>query len=324
MKKVAVIGAGNIGSRHLQALKAVNMELEIFVIDPNQKSLDRAGEIYNSTEGGKFKQKIRFQHDLNNIGDQIDIAIIATHSNIRKSIIEDLLASLSIKYFILEKILFTSKKDYFIVQEMLEKNDCKAWINCTRRMVPFYFNQLRTWFSDNKAVFTISGSKWKLVSNLIHFTDFLSFIFNDTNFSMDCSNLEPEIVESNIPNFYELNGMVKIRFKNGCSGIINCFSSGNQHVVIDLASSEVRCIIDENVGKSIVKYGEQLEWKEFNSNIPYTSQLTTSLVEDLLNNGTCELTPYNESLNIHLLTYEPLMEYLEKKLDRKFKQFPFT
>ena len=59
-KKVVIIGAGNIGSRHLQALKAVKIPLEIFVIDPSQASLDLSKERYKSMPEGKFSEEVNF------------------------------------------------------------------------------------------------------------------------------------------------------------------------------------------------------------------------------------------------------------------------
>ena len=40
--KVAVVGAGNIGSRHLQALVKFDQPLEIHVVDPSPDALGRA------------------------------------------------------------------------------------------------------------------------------------------------------------------------------------------------------------------------------------------------------------------------------------------
>ena len=37
MKKVIIIGAGQIGSRHLQALAAIKTPLDIYVVDPTEK-----------------------------------------------------------------------------------------------------------------------------------------------------------------------------------------------------------------------------------------------------------------------------------------------
>ena len=50
MKKVFIIGAGQLGSRHLQALKYVKEALDISVIDPREESLSTAKERYASLD----------------------------------------------------------------------------------------------------------------------------------------------------------------------------------------------------------------------------------------------------------------------------------
>ena len=65
-------------------------------------------------------------------------------------------------------------------------------------------------------------------------------------------------------------------------------------------------------------------WEVFNSRILYTSHLTTLIVEDILEKNTCELTTYEESMNLHLQTYEPALKFLNENLGNKFLSYPFT
>ena len=324
LKNVAVIGAGNIGSRHIQSLKAVKTPLDIIVVDPNPESLKLAEERYNSMPEGQNKHEINYLSNYDNLKKEIDIAIVATHSTIRRKIVEQLCDITNVKSFVLEKILFNNPEDYLTVKDLLNKHNCKAWINCTRRLIPFYKDNVRNWFKKKKATFNISGSQWKLVSNLIHFTDFLAFILEDNNFSVDYNNLDLKLLDSNIPNFYELNGSVKIYFSEGSLGIINCFSTGNQPVIMDIASDDVRCVINENEGKTMVNLKSSTGWEVFDSKILYTSELTTYIVEDIIEKNTCELTPYEVSMNLHLSTYEPLLKFMNEKFGKDFTSYPFT
>ena len=47
MKKIFIIGSGELGSRHLQSLKNIKTSLEIYIIDPSNKSLKIAQERYD-------------------------------------------------------------------------------------------------------------------------------------------------------------------------------------------------------------------------------------------------------------------------------------
>ncbi|KKN08626.1 hypothetical protein LCGC14_1054870 [marine sediment metagenome] len=65
-------------------------------------------------------------------------------------------------------------------------------------------------------------------------------------------------------------------------------------------------------------------WNNYEAKMLFTSQITTYLVEDILKNNYCSLTPYNESMKLHLLTFEPLLEFLNERIKEKFTSYPFT
>ena len=99
MKKIIIIGAGNIGSRHIQALKSVKTPLKIHVIDPSVKALKISKERYDSIHPDILNHEISYSRDLNIQDDQIDIAIIATTSKVRRGVIENLLERFLGDYF---------------------------------------------------------------------------------------------------------------------------------------------------------------------------------------------------------------------------------
>src|SRR3989338_236575 len=109
MFEIYIIGAGQIGSRHLQALKKVSLALSVKVIDPNPESLKIARERYDNAPPGQFEHKVDYRTKIPKYSDPIDLAIIATRSDVRAKITADLLKSAKVKYLILEKILFNKK-----------------------------------------------------------------------------------------------------------------------------------------------------------------------------------------------------------------------
>jgi len=325
LKKVAIIGAGNIGSRHLQALKNVSFPLDITVIDPNPESLKIAKERYDSIPLGKEKHTINYLKNIEKIHDEFEVAIIATHSNIRRMVIEQLLAKYHIKSFILEKILFNKTEDYSIISDLLKDHNCQAWVNCTRRTIPFYKDTIKNWFNKDKLIFVVSGSQWNLISNLIHFVDYMAYIIGNDEFSIDFKHLNLNSINSRIPNFIEFNGTIQVFFYGGSIGIINCYPTGKQPIIIDIASATVRCIMNEAEGKTWVNLSNDgIDWEVHDSKILYTSQLTTNFVEDIIKNNTCALTSYKESMKLHLQIFEPLLKYLNENLTKKFTDYPFT
>src|SRR3989344_2483398 len=158
MYKIIIIGAGQIGSRHLQALKKVAIPLAITVVDPNPKSLKTAEGRYAAMPMGKLHHKIEYLTEIPQNRGSIDLAIIATCSDVRAKITTELLKSARIKYLILEKILFNKKSDYRIVGELLRKHKTRAWVNIPLRVMPTYI-KAREYFKNQKISYILTGSK---------------------------------------------------------------------------------------------------------------------------------------------------------------------
>lgn len=86
MKRVVLIGAGQLGSRYLQGLALCKNNLQIEVVETFKESADVAKERYEQTES--YGEKcIEFFSKIDNISNDIDIAIISTNSDVRADII---------------------------------------------------------------------------------------------------------------------------------------------------------------------------------------------------------------------------------------------
>ena len=323
-KKILIIGAGNLGSRHLQALKTVKFPLNISVIDPNKNSLDIAKERYNSIKSGISFHSINFYENIPPICEKIDLAIIATNSDVRKKVVVELLSKVEVKFIILEKILFQNLEDYDIIDELFRSNGTKAWVNCPRRIFPIY-QKGRDLFQGEKPYFKVSGSNFGLMSNIIHFIDIMAYITQTTDFSLDVSNLIPELKSSKRSGFNELNGEIRVNFKSGSYGLIHCLPTGSLPIIHEIYSGTKRLIIKETEGDALFyDNNSEMKWTHLDAKFMYQSQITTKIVEDLFLNNICELTSYNESKKLHISIFKPILNYMNSILDEYFEKIPFS
>lgn len=327
MKKIHsvwVVGAGGIGSRHLQALKGVNLPLEITAIDPSAQSLKIAKERYDSMPAGHFNHKIDYQTEIPKKSEAVDLAIIATCSDIRIKVITELLRSAGIKYLVLEKILFNKKSDYDFIKKMLQRLDVKAWVNCPMRMMPPY-QKIEKYFGDKKISYIVTGSKFGLITTAIHYLDHASYLSGTTKFKIDTAGLDPLPIPSKRKGFLEFNGTLTANFKNGGNLSLTCYSEGNCPIVVEIHGSSAKYLGRESEGKAwLARADNNWRWEELEALIPPQSQLTTAITENILKNGKCELTTYKESVKIHLQMLEPLLKFLNKNGKKKFTHYPFT
>lgn len=321
MKNICLIGAGNIGSRHLQGLKKVTFPLNIEVVDPSSESLNIAKQRYDQIESS-INHKITFMQNLSNVSKKIDLGIIATSSNIRRPITENLLSNSEVKYLILEKILFQKKEDYSYIEKLLKKNNCKTWVNFSMRTMPFYRN-LKGKFKENVQMI-VSGSQYGLITNAIHFIDYIAYLTNNYNFAVETKGLDKNLIESKRQGFFELNGILNINFNDGSMGSFICYPDGDARYIIEIFSKKYRCISKENERKAQVSSSPTWEWKEIDSNIPYQSDMTNVVVEEILTKRTSTLTLYTQASHLHLQLFESLLKFLNESSKKKFELYPFT
>lgn len=323
MIHAAVIGAGQIGSRHLQALKSVSVPIRIQVYDPSEQSLETAKERYESLSASGTGHVVEYTTTMERISPELEIAICATGSGVRRAVLEQLLAKVKVKYLILEKLLFQRKQDYEEAAELFRRSGTQVWVNCTMRAVPFYRDLIR----EIKPPFQyrVTGGQYGLVTNAIHYLDHMAYLAGSDRYRLDTSMLDPRLEESKRPGYKELNGTLTAVFENGSFGIVTCYSDHHAPIQIEIYSSGRRFIFRESEGKvwSSAEEGGW-KWQESDAVVPYQSQLTTSMVERLLNTGDVPLVRYEESANIHLHLLEPLLEFINQHTDEQHDHYPFT
>lgn len=323
-KSICIIGAGNIGSRHLQALAKVSEPLLIYVVDPSSNSLKLAKSRYEEVRIPQIKHQVNYLEDLENIVSPVDVAIIATNSNIRSLVTKKLLEQISVKHIIFEKILFDKFDQYEEIRKLLSEKNSKAWVNCSRRIMPFYRN-LKEEVQNQKIQYVVSGSQWGLASNAIHLIDHIALLTNCYDFEVNTTYLDPKPIESKRKGFLELTGSIIVRFKNGSCGFFTCYPTGNTPQIMQVFSEKYRCLTLETEGKSYTSRSDSnWIWTLETTPMLYQSEMTNQVVSSLLNFGSCDLTSFELSSKLHVALLEPLLKFINQNSKKKYDSYPFT
>lgn len=319
---VLIIGAGNIGSRHLQGLKKVSTPLSIQIIDPSETSLNLAKERYEQTITDT-KHEITFSSDINQVLKDIDLAIIATSADVRKEVTEKLLAISDVKFIIFEKLLFEKKEDYIEVEKLLQQKNITAWVNCCMRITPFYAN-LKNKIEDKKVNCIVNGSSYGFITNAIHFIDYIAYLSDNYDFTLDTSLLDKKPIESKRKGFLELNGTLNVSFKNGSMGTFVCYENGEAPVMVEILNRDFRAMANETDRTTYIANPPSWKWAEVNQSLLFQSDMTNIVVQNILENGKCELTTYEYSSKLHLNLLEGLKDFLNQNSSKKYDYYPFT
>lgn len=324
MHQIMIIGAGQLGSRHLQALANVRLPFSITVVDPSEESLRVAKERYESISQTGTQHAIRFSQTIEPQPEGVDIAIIPTNSDVRRSVVEKLLSTSRVRYLVLEKLLFGKREDYDAIQSLLDKHHVTAWVNCSMRTMPFYAD-LKSRLNSSTIQYDVFASQMGLATISIHFIDHIAYLTGGKIYTVDTSHLDPISIPSKRRGFLEFNGTLQVTFENGSIGTFTCYEDGDAPMQVNISNKMFRCISREWEKKAWVAESKTgWIWKEEEADIPYQSSMTATVVEDILQTETCALVPYTESAALHIPLLEALQDFLRSHSSETFDHYPFT
>jgi len=324
MYKIALIGAGQLGSRHLQGLAKSSIDISIEVVEPYAKSREVAKQRYEEIEKNPKIGYIDFFESIDELSDTLDVVIIATNADIRFKIIKELLFKKEVKNLILEKVLFQIIEEYCEVQKLLEEKSVQCWVNHPRRMFPFYQSLKKEIKSAKQISYMVQGGAWGLGCNGLHFIDHLSFLSDSNQLYIDNDFLHPHIYEAKRANFVEFNGLLKGAIGNH----IFALYSNEEYIpgIITITTDKLAVMIDEANGYArIARKDNDWKWEVTIQKIVYfQSELTHVATEQILLTKKCDLPSYEEAMQLHLPFVKALLSHMEKVDGKTYSLCPIT
>ncbi len=209
MYKIAVIGAGQLGSRHLQGLKLSKLKSDIWVVDNNSNSLQIAQQRYEEGEVNS-NQTIYYLQLIEQLPTELDLVVIATSSKPRLTILKSLLAKVKVTNIILEKFLFTGLTDYDEAEQLLQINHVNVWVNCPRRLFDFYVEIDSMIDKQKPLVMEYTDSNWGLCCNSIHMIDIFMMLSGEKTYTACFDGIIPQVKDSKRNGYIEFNGTVNV------------------------------------------------------------------------------------------------------------------
>lgn len=304
MKTIAIIGAGQLGSRHLQGVHKSRHDLDIHVVDASRDSLATAESRYNQIQS-VADHRVFFSDTIASLPAEIDLAIIASSSMPRYQILKGLLSRCRVKTLILEKFLFPRLSEYQAASELLARSSTEAFVNCPRRLYPSFSLIAERFDFSRPVVMRKSGREWGLCCNSIHYIDIFMKLTGEREFSVDTTGIFPEIEESKRPGYMELNGTLRIFTPRGdrlelVSEVFDCPSeltldNGRDRVVVDEAGGTTECNGDV-----------------FETPVLFQSDLSGTVADTVLEGKNPGLTRYEESRRYHEILFKAIVDFVRR------------
>jgi len=322
---VALIGAGHLGSRHLQGLAKIKRDIKIEVVDPNPDALERAKNLFAEMPLNACVRSINYSVSQKNLVNDLHMAIIATNADVRHKVIEELVSRVQVKYMILEKVVFQSVMDFEEAILLLGKKKIDAWVNCPRRIFPFFRELKKETRLSEKVCIRVQGSNWGMACNSIHMLDILSFLTGQTNFTLDAKNLDKDIFESKRKGFMELGGRLVASSERGDQLEMTDVRPKEAPFKFSIYFDGKQIEVDQSSGwinKQSINTQENSFKKKYK--FPMQSEITAILVEEILLSGQSQLTSLHESFMLHKPLIDSFNNHFSIVLNKPVTVCPIT
>lgn len=323
MKTNLIVGAGQIGSRHLQGMLKWQGDQRIYIVDPSPDSLavtlSRSQEIIHN-------HQLYFLPDLDEVPDNLDLAIIATSANIREKVTAAVLNKSKVKFLLLEKVLFQELDSYERISDLIAKTNTQTWVNHPRRMVPGYSDLKETILKGTSArLYSITGNNWGLGCNGLHFIDLFCFLSGSSVKNIETNWLDKELIMSKRAGFVEFTGILKGELVNGDKFTVGSYDKKPGPAVINVNTDEDLWVIQEAPNAKISRFYKNNNETSFNSfKIEFQSEFTTRLCEDLFSKGETILPTYADACDAHKHFISALLEFSNTINNTSEKTLPIT
>jgi predicted dehydrogenase len=275
-----IVGFGNMGCRHAQSCLDSNLFSNIYIYELNRNIYIQNCKLIDADEN-----KMILLENLETFNVKIDFAIIATTAKPRYDLTK-LLIMKGVKYFLLEKVVFQSEKQFDNIINLLDKYKAKAYCNFVNRYNDT-FNLIKKEFESSKNKkfkMFINGGNFGLSCNSLHYIDLFEYI---TNVKAELKNYK--ISESPNGNkrgkeYNEFHG--QIIYSNKKSHTLHILDDKNKfddHEIIFILSNSTY----------LIKYKLMKLYKLTNSNfieisnfeVTPSSILTRIIINDIINDN---------------------------------------
>ena len=317
LPKILLIGCGQLGSRHLQALAGLDNIKDVHIVDINPDSLDLGRLRLKETPDLNPNIKFQWFSQINqeSRAQENDLCIVATQAKGRCELIKRIADQLGYRNFIVEKIVSQSIGEYLDLMDFSGKKDLRIWVNCKTRAYAIH-KYIKSLLNPSEAILlTDAGGNHGLANNGIHSADLFVFFDGAQEIKEGGIRIDPLLHPSKRgEDLYDLSGTLCGYSQKGSRYILSFDKNHNQPNQISIVTSQWRFIIDhfkKIAFESNARFDWQ--WKEIRLEENYlVSRMTRTFASDILSKGRCDLPTLRECFPAHEFILKTLLVYFNR------------
>lgn len=311
-----LVGAGQLGSRHLQALATLEAHT-IYVVEPNAQAASLAKERFQQIPAHAGKKLVFTDFaELTKEEHAISAAIIATLSNNRLAVLEEVL-SLGVKYVLCEKVAFQSVAEYQQARVLMKKHQARVHVNHIYRYIPIY-NEIRNYVSKhNKPLnITYKAGNIGMGCTYIHVLDLFAFLTDRPVEAVEAHIEKPLLPCKRGADFIEFTGAARATTAQGDMLEVEFLNVHQDAPIIRFQCGDLDITVDE----------AKDAWTQSGSTkpleMPISSRLTARLMPEILS-GQSRLPTLEEAFPLNMLMLNAFNHSLHGSCD-DVTQCPIT
>lgn len=321
MKFILVVGAGQLGSRHLQGLAFAKSQLHITVVDPSENALDLARSRWEEAGGEGSPHRILWCDTLPAKVGKIDLALVLTSSKERALLVKKIVDISTVDYWLLEKVIAQSVADLKTIQSGVDASK-GCWVNTSRRMMS-WFRLMKNLFGP-LAPLRVTYSRpldglWGLACNSIHIIDLVSWWSRESLVSISTEGLNKRWFESKRVGYFEVAGELVAEFSKG-SRLALSVSHKNKQTVFSVETKDGHVWhIDEDRGTMQGPSAQEILGK-----LELQSEMTGRLVDGIFLTGISDLPTLSESAQMHAIFIDAVLAHWNQSKSSNDIRVPIT
>lgn len=321
-KTITIVGCGNVGSRHLQAIAKLPLPVSVDVVEPSESARQVANSRLAEVLPNKSDLDLSWHKSIRDLKRRGDLTIVATSSIERSSIISQLLES-GHSRFLVEKMVCQSAKEYDVLLAKIKIHGAKGWVNTPRRYYKSY-QEIRECLRMLSPIhMSIVAGNIGLGSNAIHFLDLFSWFCNDYKIRLK-EALHDEIFQNKRgSDLVEFAGTI-VGFSKDTSTLEVSFLPSNidMPLIVNITTKDTHLVINESKEKFLTESNDCLSNLKFHNE--YVSDITTRIANDIFTKDNCLLPTLEESYFSHCELFRIFNAHLKKLTNREKELCPIT
>ncbi len=327
LKKLLIVGCGELGSRHLQAAASLKGIGEIHIIDSNEQALaigkSRITEISDLNRDIKFFWWNSFKKEASNG----DCCVVATLSKGRGALVKKIVNELNYRTFLIEKVVEQSLTEYQSLMDFCHQHKVNVWVNCKTRAYAIH-EYVKSKLDPNiPVIFTRIDGNEGLGTNGIHAADLFCFYTGAKEIIPTGQRIDAVLHPSKRgKDIYDLSGSLCATTARGDDFFLSHAKDYNSADSISIMSSQGRFLVDHVKDFALESYPQDgWQWHALeNKENRKVSHMSKVFIDDILRKSQCALPTLEQCFVAHQYICLQLQPHFNSLLKQNLDYCPIT